>query len=232
MKLIAQMVARNEADRYLDEVLDHLKRVVDLIVFTDDASDDATPEIAHKHGALVYRNETPMFETNEGQLRQGAWNNLAKHAEIGDWILAIDCDEKLWASSPDVSLRKLMTNNYYDVISIKFFHMWNQTQFRADGGWAPVESSRLFRYFYGGQFMDRALACGSEPAYVNTLIQRGKFMRDSGLVMQHLGYMRDEDKLAKHERYMKLDAGKFHNINHLNSIIDPNPTLVEWSHGR
>ena len=38
MKLIAQIVVRNEADRFFTQVLDNLKEFVDLIVVTDDYS--------------------------------------------------------------------------------------------------------------------------------------------------------------------------------------------------
>jgi hypothetical protein len=53
-------------------------------------------------------------------------------------------------------------------------------------------------------------------------------MMNTGLVMQHLGYVRDEDKKAKYDRYMKIDGGDFHAMNHIQSIMDPDPTLVEW----
>ena len=46
--------------------------------------------------------------------------------------------------------------------------------------------------------------------------------------MQHLGYVRDEDKQAKYERYMRLDGGDFHARAHLESIIDPDPELLPW----
>jgi hypothetical protein len=48
------------------------------------------------------------------------------------------------------------------------------------------------------------------------------------LIMQHLGYIHDSDKESKYERYSQLDGGKFHNLNHINSIIDPNPVLIDW----
>jgi hypothetical protein len=47
--------------------------------------------------------------------------------------------------------------------------------------------------------------------------------------MQHLGYARDEDKVIKHKRYMSIDKGEFHNIQHIESIVDPNPVLVNWN---
>lgn len=226
--LVANMVGRNEADRYLPEVLDHLRSFVDTIVFTDDGSDDDTPEVAKKYGAKVYRNEVSLFTQNEAQLRTTAWKNLEKHVERGDWVLAIDCDEKLWSTDTTKTLSKMLNQSKYDVINITFYHMWDENHYRVDKAWAPTPSTRLFRYYYGGQFQDRKLACGSEPTYVRTLTSRGSFMQDSGLIMQHFGYMRDEDKQAKYNRYMKLDGGEFHAKQHIESILDPHPTLVEW----
>ena len=228
MALIANMVGKNEADRYLEEVLDHLRGVVDEIVFTDDCSTDNTPDIAREYGAQVYSTDETLFTKNEAQLRQTAWHNLEKHAKIGDWILAIDCDEKLWSTSPTSSVDKLMMQPNYDVLNIRFYHMWNETQYRVDKAWVPGNSSRMFRFFYGGSFGDRRLACGSEPSYVQTLIRRGRYLADTGLVMQHLGYIRDEDKQAKYDRYMALDGGDFHAKTHIESIIDPDPVLKDW----
>jgi len=225
--LLAQMVGRNEADRYLEEVLDHLRSIVDHIVFTDDASDDNTAEIAAKY-ATVYKNERPLFTEDEGLLRTAAWKNLQKHADVGDWILSVDCDEKLWCTQPNFNINKLMSQPMFDVINVTFFHMWNDTHYRVDKAWKPSGSFRLYRYFLGGRFKDKKLACGSEPMYVETLIRRGKFMRDTPLVMQHLGYMKDEDKQAKYERYMTLDQGNFHSLQHIQSIIDPDPVLEPW----
>ncbi len=226
--LIANMVGRNEEGRFLEEVLDHLQGIVDLIVFTDDCSDDNTAEIASGFGE-VFKTDRPLFTEDEGALRTFSWGNLSKFAQAErDWILAIDCDEKLWSTQPNFDMERLMRQDRYDVVNIRFYHMWNESQYRVDKLWAPTDSSRLFRYYYGGSFKDSKLACGSEPTYVNTLIRRGKFLRDSGLIMQHLGYVRDEDKQAKYERYMKLDGGDYHNRAHLESIIDPEPTLLDW----
>lgn len=228
-KLIANMVARNEADRFLPDVLKHLSSIVDEIVFTDDCSDDKTPEIAESFGAHVYRTDEPTFVKHEGQLRTSAWRNLTKHAKPGDWILAIDADEKLWATRPNLTLSKLMNQDRYDVLNIQFVHMWNEKQYRIDKFWAPHPSTRLFRYFYGGQFKDVKMACGSEPTYVDILVHRRRYLMDTGLLMQHLGYVRDEDKKAKYERYMTLDGGDFHAKSHIESIMDPNPELVDWT---
>lgn len=228
MKFIAQMVGRNEEGRYLREVLEDIDQYVDLIVFTDDASDDATPDIALDYGAEVYHTSEPMFTKSEGEFRQFAWNNLQKHAEVGDWVLSIDCDEIFY---PGDNFDYWLKQSRWDVIGVKFYHMWNETHYRVDKAWRPTISSRLFRYYLGGSFRKRKLACGSEPDYVLTLIRRGKFKAQSGLRMKHLGYMRDEDKKAKYERYMELDKGDFHSLQHIESILDEDPQLVEWAYG-
>jgi len=229
MKLVAQMVGYNEADRWLREVLEHLTHVADEIVFTDDCSTDNTLKMAKEYGCHTYKTPTQLFTSNEGQLRSMAWSNLRNHAEDGDWILAIDCDEKLWATRRDLSLRDLMEQSKYDVLNVKFYHMWNDTQYRVDKAWRPGNSSRMFRYYRNGRFKDSRLACGSEPTYVQDLIRNRKYLSESGLVMQHLGYVRDEDKHAKYERYMAIDGGDFHAKQHIESIIDPEPELVNWS---
>jgi glycosyltransferase involved in cell wall biosynthesis len=224
--IIAQMVGRNESSRYLREVLEHISNQVDRIVFTDDCSDDDTFEIATQY-AETFKTPEPLFTKNEGMLRSFAWSNLEKFAKLGDWIVAIDCDEKLYHSE-GLPLKSVLASSPYDVVSVKFYHMWNDTQYRVDKLWAPTISSRIFRFLENGKFIDRKLACGSEPLYVRDWLSRRNFWLDSGLKMQHLGYILDEDKKSKFERYQKLDGGQYHNLDHINSIVDASPVLVDW----
>ena len=223
------MVGRNEASKYLPEVLERLKSQVDEIVFTDDCSDDNTAEVAAKY-ANVYKTPKPMFTTHEGRLRRYAWLNLENHATEGDWIIAIDCDEMLYDSSDitKTDIRQILNSSEKDVVNVRFYHMWNDTQYRVDKLWAPNNSSRIFRFMSGATFRDRALACGSEPTYVTDLINQRNYFVNSNLIMQHLGYIKDEDKQSKYERYSTLDGGEFHALNHINSITDPNPVLINW----
>jgi glycosyltransferase involved in cell wall biosynthesis len=228
-KIIAQIVGRNEEDRFLKSVLSRLSTQVDEIVFTDDCSEDNTAKIAADY-AHVYKTSEPTFAVHEGRLRTTAWSNLEKHANPGDWIIAIDCDEMLYSlsniDSPDV--RTVLNSSEKDVVNVRFYHMWNETAYRVDKLWAPNNSSRIFRFISGGQFADRALACGSEPTYVSEWIKRRNFWVNSGLVMQHLGYIFDQDKQKKYERYSQIDGGKYHNLSHINSILDESPVLINW----
>lgn len=223
--LIANMVGRNEAGRYLEQCLNHLNGFADKIIFTDDCSDDNTPDIAEKYGCEVQVMDEPTFIENEGLLRNSAWQFLEEFASPGDWVLAIDADELLYGVE---NLPSLMNQSIYDVLGITFYHMWNPLMYRVDKAWQPNLSSRLFRYYQGGSFLQRKLACGSEPTYVQQLIRQNRALWHTGLNMQHLGYMRDEDKMDKYRRYMELDGGDFHSRTHIESIIDPTPILVEW----
>lgn len=224
--IYAQMIGRNESDRFLEPVLQRLSEQVDKIIFTDDCSTDSTPEIASKY-AEVFQTTENMFKIHEGQLRAFAWSNLEKFAKLGDWIIAIDCDEMLYHLE-NLSIEDALSKSPFDVVNVRFYHMWNDSQYRVDKLWAPTNSTRIFRYIENGGFLNKKLACGSEPTYVREWVSRRNFWIDSKIIMQHLGYVKDQDKYSKYQRYSELDGGEFHAINHINSIIDDNPVLINW----
>jgi glycosyltransferase involved in cell wall biosynthesis len=228
MRLIANMVARNEEPHYLKQVLNRLKDQVDDIIFTDDCSDDRTAEIAESVGCKVQQMPEPTFATNEGKLRQASWKFLENYADEETWVLAIDADEELYVTGHP--LKVLIENTRYSVYDVEFYHMWNEAQYRVDKAWAPHGSTRFFRFMPGGHFKDRALACGSEPTYVHEMINRGLYHKNSGLKMKHLSYIKDEDKQKKYDRYSAIDGGKFHANAHIQSILDPvsNVILHDW----
>lgn len=226
MALIANMVVRNESDRYLETVLKDLLTYVDDIVITDDCSTDDTFDIASQYTDLAYRTSEPLFCVNEGALRQESWYNLSGRASQGDWILAIDADEIVWATKKNI--RHTIMSAKYDVIGLDFINMWNAKQYRVDKFWKPMTCTKLFMYKKDGRIQDRKLACGSEPTYVSESVRKGRWHQDLGLKIQHWGYARDEDKKAKYDRYMEIDGGKYHSKNHLISIMDVKPELVDW----
>lgn len=231
-RIIANMIGRNEAPHYLEYVLDRLSTQVDEIVFTDDASTDNTVDIVSKYTNHIQILPESMFSVHEGQLRQSSWDFLENvtNPSNKDWVLAIDCDEALFETQ--FKIRDLITSPNHDIMNIMFYHMWNENQFRVDGGWRPHGSTRLFRYQPNGKFADKKLAPGSEPQFVawNFRYFRPRFFAQTGLKMKHLSYIKDEDKQAKYDRYTAIDGGAFHSNNHINSIIDPpeKVALEEW----
>ena len=237
--LCANMVVRNEADNYLERVLTRLSTQVDMICITDDCSDDNTVEVASSFDKVkIHSLPKPMFSINEGELRQASWEWLESNIDQDEptFILAIDADEELYETT--YSLQRIINAERVEIANIMFFHMWNEYQFRIDGGWRPHGSTRLFRYHKGDEFLRRKIACGSEPIRIAESMRNPQFIRqhyvnNSGLAMKHLSYIKDEDKRKKHERYMSLDKGDFHALNHIQSIVDP-PERVQletWSFG-
>lgn len=229
MKIIANMIVKNEADNYLPQVLDRLVEQVDIITITDDCSTDRTVDLCREYTPHVNVLPQSIFSIHEGKLRQNSWDYLIAAAEPreGDWILAIDADEELYETTH--TLREIPELGP-QVANIEFYHMWNETHYRVDKAWRPHGSFRYFRYQHNGRFADKKLAPGSEPTFVqfNARYYRGNFLQESGLKMKHLSYIKDEDKKIKYDRYMEIDGGAFHSNNHILSIMDQNPDLKEW----
>lgn len=222
--IYALIVARNEEHRYLEIALKRLSEQVDRIIFTDDCSTDNTVNIASKY-CTVYSTKENLFIKNEAQLRTEAWQNLSNHAKPGDWVVAIDADEILYCLNNE-SLRDILKMSPYDVVCVKRVELWNSESIRVDKLWGIQMTQRIFRYAPDGVYEDKALACGSEPTYVKKWFQKKNYWLHNDIRMVHLGYVRDEDKKEKYERYMELDNGKYHNKDHLVSIMDQNPVLL------
>lgn len=82
--LLSAYVLTYNSERHIAGVLAALNKVADDLIVLDSGSTDATLEIAHEHGARVYRRKFDDFI----QQREYA-NSLCKH----DWILFVDSDE-------------------------------------------------------------------------------------------------------------------------------------------
>ena len=104
--------------------------VADEIVIADCGMTPEARRIAENHGARIVPGTNPIergFETAR---------NLALDACRCDWVLWIDCDEKLLDPQ---CLDKYLRQNMYDGYSIQQHH------FSVDGGFKPDLPVRLFR---------------------------------------------------------------------------------------
>ncbi|GAI87059.1 unnamed protein product, partial [marine sediment metagenome] len=126
MKLVAMMLMRNEANRFLKEVLEEVTSYVDEIVISDDASTDDSVYIANQFkNAHIWKHPISRFRDEQNKLREELLNyTLARNP---DWILALDADEIL-ENKFKKEIRKMMeaSINWYQFIRCD---MWNETHY-------------------------------------------------------------------------------------------------------
>ncbi|UCD70739.1 MAG: glycosyltransferase family 2 protein [Syntrophobacterales bacterium] len=107
----------------------------DEVVVIDAFSKDRTAEIARKRGARVIQNEWP------GHIAQ---KNLALDAAKYEWVIALDCDERVTLKLKEATVDLLGSaqdvNGYF--ISRKIFYLGRWLE---HGGWFPEWRLRLFR---------------------------------------------------------------------------------------
>lgn len=214
-RLLATVIGKNEADRYLKEVLDHMSKYVDEIIFLDNGSTDNTINLVKSYPKVVkiIEDDRP-FHKQEPELRKKMLDAVAERNP--DWVIAIDCDEIL-EEKAITKLKDLMKNPIRNdaIYSFAFHHFWgNRTHFRTDGYWNPRSSIGPRMFKYSGQefeFGKDGLHKGSIPPSV---LNNGAIVF-SGLRIIHLGYAAPVDIKAKYDYYTKND---------------PNPDTIHRSH--
>jgi hypothetical protein len=227
-RLTAMMIVRNEANRYLQEVLTHLSSYADQIIILDDASTDDTPSICRSFPkVLLCQEEEPLFETDESLVRLKLWNYTIQANP--DWILAIDADEIFEERFP-YEVKDLINQDEFDAVEFRLFDLWGDPEhYRIDGGWNPwVKKVRmLFRYIPQQTYTwsRSKLHCGRVPLEVL------KYPRvyQSDLRVKHYGWLRPEDINNKYTRYSKHDHSE-----HLQSVLAPPDQikLEKWIAGK
>jgi len=228
-KLTAMMQVRNEADRYLREVLNDLSEYVDEIVIVDDASTDDTVRVCRSYAKVVSleRSTASLYGVNEAMLKIRLFARTA--ATAPDWILAIDADE-IFEPRAHARMRDMINQTHTDWYSFRFFHFWqSRTHYRVDKLWAPTQfGPRLFRYFpdVHYRFNHQALHCGSIPQ--NAISDfRGQ---TSDLRIRHLGYAGSADDIRrKYAFYVARDPNsEFCPREHYESMLDEDPVCKPW----
>ncbi|MGE5583957.1 MAG: glycosyltransferase family 2 protein [Bacillota bacterium] len=227
-KLTLSMLVRNEAGRYLRQVLEHAAQYIDNAVVLDDASEDETVEVCRQAlGGIpvtIVSNSKPGFH-NEVALRKRQWDLVV--STNPDWILVLDADEMLEDRAKFV-IRDLINQPFYDHYSFRLYDFWDPTHYRDDPYWRAHKTYRVFLVRYQPRFKytwrETALHCGRLPNNIGLLPGR-----TSDLRVKHFGWASPADREAKYQRYRALDPSAKYGIRQqYESILDRNPNLVEW----
>ncbi|HEY8911416.1 MAG TPA: glycosyltransferase [Desulfosporosinus sp.] len=227
-RITLAMLVRNEASRYLESVLKQASLYIDEAVILDDASEDNTIEIcktALKGIALTIVSNPETGFNNEIVLRKQLWEIVI--ATKPDWILILDADEVFEDKASEV-LKELAKVQEVDHYSFRLYDMWKENSYREDTYWRAHTVYRPFMVRYVADcnwvWRETPQHCGRLPLNIYQL--PGAL---SQLRLKHLGWMKEEDRLFKYNRYKQLDPDAVYGIaEQYESILDPQPNLILW----
>ncbi|WP_407311328.1 glycosyltransferase [Desulfosporosinus sp. SB140] len=227
--LTLAMLVRNEAGRYLEQVLTQAKQFADYVIILDDASEDNTVELCEKILAETPHriiSQTVTGFSNEVTLRKKLWQQ-AISSEC-EWILILDADE-IFEPKAVSGLPQLLENaRGIDVFSFRLYDMWSTNYYREDQYW---QAHKIYRPLivrkmpdFREKWQETPQHCGRFP--LNIADFNGAI---SELRVKHLGWQKAEDRLKKYYRYKELDPQALYGIKEqYESILAPKPRLIRW----
>jgi len=227
-KITLSMIVKNEAGRYLEQVLNSLIGHIDEAVIIDDGSSDNTihlcREILKGIPLHLIQNDHSLFD-HEVSLRKKQWEETIKTNP--DWILNLDADEILEESFWQHA-QELINNPNHDFICFRLYDMWDENHYREDEYWNAQSIYRpfLMRYQPGFAYKwnETPQHCGRFP--VNTF-SFSSYNSESRV--QHFGWATKEDRTEKKKRYELLDPDALYGIREqYDSILDSCPNLMIW----
>lgn len=228
-KITLCMVVKNEANRYLREVLEHARQYVHQVVIVDDGSEDHTVDVCRQLlkdlPLTLVENKNSELWGQESKVRRQAWDLAV--ASNPDWILCLDADE-IFEDAMVNQINYLINQPYCDYIAFRLYDFWTRTHYREDEHWQAHKFYRpfLIRYQpnFDYQWHDAPLHSGRFPANITQL---PGFI--SKIRVKHLGWMDPLERVKKYWRYMEADGdGKYGNLAQYQSILDLQPRLIKW----
>jgi hypothetical protein len=230
IRLVASLIVRNEAGRYLDLTVPALLEFCDEVLALDDNSTDGTAELlrALRGVKVVPLHLRPVdpghsgFYEHEGLARQALYELTLLQQPTH--VLAVDADE--FVSDGQALRSYLQGQPEVAAWSLDLDEVWRVERdclcLRVDGGWRPHPVAALYAVQASSphwRFAERALACGRVPAEVEYAAAAGYGLLCE-LQILHFGWANPGERAARHARYALHDQGRFHASAHLDSILD------------
>lgn len=228
-KLTLTMIVKDEASRFLRQILEEHRKYIDEAVIIDDGSTDDTAELCREvlKGIPLHLIQNPVSRfSNESELRRQQWDAVA--ATRPEWILNLDGDEVFEARFAE-EVGFLLRTESCDLFCFRLYDFWDDDRYREDMYWQAHHSYRPFLIRYREDFTylwnDLPQHCGRLPENIFELPHQL-----SNLRLKHLGWSKPEFRLEKYLRYMVLDPdGRYGWKEQYQSILDQNPRLVPWN---
>lgn len=134
MKISVCVIGLNE-EKNLSDCLTSVKSIADEIIFVDSFSNDQTVKIAKQSGCRIYKRKFDGYVSQK---------NFAAEKAKYDWILNLDCDERLSPALVE-SIANLKRNLPHGIVAFKFNRLtWYIYRFIRHSGWYPDDKIRLY----------------------------------------------------------------------------------------
>lgn len=219
-KIVAALLARNEANRDLKAVLANAKSYADTVLLLDDGSTDDTVQVAIAAGAKVKsRQSAEGMWGNEAPARKELWDWACEEAGDG-WIIIQDAD-MLLVGDP----RPLAETWAYNAWAWVLYDQWSPTEYRSDDWWVGHRHPRVWMVCpkrvpegWEAEWPVRGIHCGHIPTNFPLVACA---VEPEILSWRHLAYASDERRVAKWKQYRaKADILTPTEVAHADSILE------------
>ena len=219
----------NEEHKFLKQWLEKYSKLTNKIVIIDDGSTDNSVSICSKYTSYIYETNH-LFKDETPKLNNLLWNYCTKIANNNDFILIIDNDELMTEKSIEHFEEQIYNCNKLDGDSISWakYDMWNQTQYRED---PPLWMAHRMLWTWCVKYKKNYNYYWDNIKIHSILIPINSFYSNypTKLQIQHMAYSTPELRLAHRKFYDELDKkGEWDSIEKYNSILDENPTLIDF----
>lgn len=242
--IVAALLVRNEADRYLERCVRNALRFCDAIVALDDHSTDNTAEVIRATARDVNKPVVvlPVPSRKNGQERGTGWwgeNETPARAALWDlaqvvatrrgteegWVYVFDADHELEGITP-TDFRMLCRSTKANSWLFPLWDCWDSDELmRIDGFWQAHFHPRpwLFKVPEGfvPQWGDKSIHTGHFPQNYPLVPAKAPGMA----AIRHLGYVNEKDRKKKARKYLRLTTLNDRERAHAQSILEP-PTLM------